>query len=48
LISFKHVESTYDLATAAFVVIGDKIEYVFNFVIVIKVNNVDIVAGGWY
>ena len=41
------MESVYDLSPAALVVIGVKIEYVLNFAIVIKVNNVGIVAGGW-
>ena len=42
------MESVYDLSTAAFVVIGGKIKNVLNFVIVTKVSNVGIVAGGWY
>ena len=41
------MESAYNLSTAALSVIGDKIEYVLNVSIVIKVNNVVIVAGGW-
>jgi len=47
VISFRQVTSTSDLVIAVFVVSEGKVEDVFNFAIVIKVNNVGIINGGW-